>query len=222
MATVNLIDMKFSDSKIIKSLDLLTTIILLFYVAFLCVKLFDSGAPALSNSLKGYAVYDILAKPRDDKNVRSLDDWFGKRVVVQPTNKALVDLRFKSYGELFSLPALLYQASQLLYWLLIGFLILCIKKLFSSFRKDEVFTTRNASLILWGSTVLMLLPVMRSITQYLFINCITKLNLNDSGYMLQKGVGFIAAETLIGLALLAFGLVFKTAIAIKKENDSFI
>ncbi|MFB2120861.1 DUF2975 domain-containing protein [Parapedobacter sp. 2B3] len=214
--------MKLSDSRTIKSLDLLTTIALLFYIAFLGTKLFNSGAPALSNSVKGYAVYDIQAKPHDDSRVRSLDDWFGKKVVVQPTNRALVDLRFKSYDELFSLPALLYQASQLIYWLLIGFLILCIKRLFSSFRKDKVFTTRNASLILWGSAMLMLLPVMRSITQHLFINCITKLNLNDSGYSLQKGVGFIAAETFIGLALLAFGLVFKTAIAIKKENDSFI
>lgn len=214
--------MKLSDSKIIKSLDLLTTIVLLFYFAFLGIKLFNSGAPAVSNSLKGYAMYDIQAKPNDDKGVRSLADWFGKKVVVQPTNRALVELRFKSYDELFSLPALLYQVSQLFYWLLIGFLILCIKRLFSSFRKDEVFTTKNASLILWGSAVLMILPVMRSITQHLFINCITKLNLNDSGYLLQKGVGIIASETFIGLALLAFGLVFKTAIDIKKENDSFI
>ncbi|WP_379025298.1 DUF2975 domain-containing protein [Parapedobacter deserti] len=186
------------------------------------VKLFNSGAPALSNSLKGYAVYDIEAVPHEPVSVRSLDDWFRKRVVVYPTSSALVDLRFKSYDELFSVPALLYQVSQIFYWLLIGFLILCIKKLFGSFRRDEVFTTRNASLILWGSTVLILLPVMRSITQHLFINCITKLHLNDSGYSLRNGVGFIAAETMIGLALLAFGLVFKTAIDIKKENDSFI
>lgn len=214
--------MKLSNSKTIKSLDLLSTIVLLFYFAFLGGRLFNSGAPALSNSLKGYAVYDIQAKPHDDTGSRSLDDWFGKRVVVQPTNRALVDLRFKSYDELFSLPAILYQVSQIFYWLLIGFLILCIKGLFSSFRKDEVFTTRNASLILWGSAVLMLLPVIRSITQHFFINCIVKLNLNDSGYLLQKGGGFIASETFVGLALLAFGLVFKTAIDIKKENDSFI
>ncbi|MGK6352813.1 DUF2975 domain-containing protein [Parapedobacter sp. DT-150] len=214
--------MKLSNSKTIRSLDVLITIVLIFYFVFLGIKLFNSGAPAVSNSLKGYAMYDIQAKPHDDKRVLSLADWFGKKVVVQPTNRARVELRFKSYDELFSLPALSYQVFQLFYWLLIGFLILCIKRVFSSFRKDEVFTTRNASLILWGSAVLMILPVMRSITQRLFINCIIKLNLNDSGYLLQKGAGFIASETFIGLALLAFGLVFKTAIDIKKENDSFI
>ena len=217
-----LIIMKLSDSKIIKSLHLLVSVILIFYSIFIIIHLFWNGAPKASNSLKGYEVYGIEVKKAGGESTRTLEQWFNDQTIVQPTNRALVHLRFKSFDELFSASALLYQGSQIIYWLLIGFLIFSTQRLFHSFRKDKVFTNRNASLIMFAAITLMWLPIMRWITQYLFINCINQLNLNDSGYTLHNGLSLFSAETFIGLALLAFGLAFKTAVDIKKENESFI
>lgn len=217
-----LIIMKLSDSKIIKALHLLISFIMVLYFLFILTNLFMKAAPGLSHSVKGYKVYGVEVEKVNAKSSHSLDQWFNDAIIVQPTDRALVHVRFKSYDELFSFPAILYQASQIIYWLLIGFLIICIKKLFGSFSKDKVFTKRNASLIMFGAITLMWLPIMRWITQSLFINCINKLNLNDSGYVLHNGVSLMTSETLIGLALLAFGLVFKIAVNIKTENESFI
>lgn len=214
--------MKLSDSKIIKSLNLLINLVMVCYFVFLITNLFMAGAPKASNSLKGYRVYGVQVEKVDGKSTGTLDQWFNNEVIVQPTNRALVSLRFKSSDDLFSLPALLYQGSQIIYWLLIGFLIFCTQRLFNALRKDRVFTNGNASLIMFGAITLMWLPIMRGITQSLFINCITKLGLNDSGYSLHNGSSLFSAETFIGLALLAFGLAFKAAVDIKKENESFI
>lgn len=213
--------MKLSDSKLIKALHLLISFVIVLYFIFIPTNLFMKAAP-VSHSVKGYKVYGVKVEKVDEKSSHSLDQWFNDAIIVQPTNRALVHVRFKSYDDLFSFPAVLYQASQIIYWLLIGFLIICIKKLFGSFSKDKVFTKRNASLIMIGALVLMWLPIMRWITQNLFINCVNKLDLNDSGYVLHNGLSLLTSETFIGLALLAFGLVFKTAIDIKKENESFI
>ncbi|WP_157766324.1 DUF2975 domain-containing protein [Pedobacter ginsengisoli] len=214
--------MKLSDSKIIKFLNSLATIILVLYAIFIFLKLFSPGAPKMSNSTRGYQVYDVIAKNKDQVLNQTLGEWFNDRLVVQPTNQSLVHLRFKSPSELFSFPAVLFQISQLIYWLLIGLIIYYIKKLFSSFNKDEVFTKKNATMILFGAITLILLPIIRWITQELFINCIVKLHLNDSGYVLQNGAGLIGSETLVGLTLLAFALAFKAGVNTRQENESFI
>lgn len=214
--------MKLSDSKTIKFLNYSSTLVLVLYTIFILTKLFSSGTPLLSHSIKGYQMYDVIAKDKDQKLPQNLDKWFNDKLVIQPTHRALVDLRFKSYSELRSFPAVLFQISQVIYWLFIGLIIVCIKKLFMSFNKDEVFTNKNAGMIIFGAVALILLPIIRWITQELFINCITQLKLNDSSYLLQNGTGIIASETLIGLALLAFGVAFKTGVKMKQENESFI
>ena len=214
--------MKLSQNKIIKALSLMTSAVLGLYVIFLVVQLFSVGAPTLSNSVKGYSVYDLAAKPKDFKTERTLADWFGSKVIVEPTYHAMVELRFKSYAELFSLPAILYQLSQLIYWLSIGYLLLCIKMLFAAFSKDEVFSGKNTFIINSAAVVLSTLPMIRWLTKELFINCITNLNLNDSNYELQNTNSLFGTETLIGLAVLAFGLAFREGLNIKSENETFI
>lgn len=214
--------MKLSDSKIIKSLNFLATLVLVFYAIFFVSKLCTSGAPSLSNSVKSYTMSNVIAEQKDHQLTKTLDKWFNDQTIVQPVNKAKIDLRFKSYSELLHFPAVLFQISQFMYWLLIGFLILCIKLLFSSFNKNEVFTNKNASIILFGALTLIWLPIIGWVTQELFINCIAKLNLNDSGFSLKNGAHLFASETLIGLALMAFGLAFKAGVNIKQENESFI
>ena len=87
---------------------------------------------------------------------------------------------------------------------------------------EWAFTDKNASLIIFGSIGLMFLPIMRWITQELFINCIARLNLNNSDYILQNGVHIFSSETIIGLVLLAFGAAFKSGVTLKTENESFI
>ncbi|WP_133577219.1 DUF2975 domain-containing protein [Pedobacter metabolipauper] len=214
--------MNLSQNKTIKTLNFISTLVLVFYSIFLIIKLFSSGAPRLSKSIKEYEVYDLIAKPKNLKSARTLDTWFNSKTIVEPTHTALVAMRFKSYAELFSLPAVLFQLSQLIYWLSIGYLLLCVKRLFMSFSMDSVFTVRNTSLIMSGAVVLLFLPIFRWITKELFINCMIKLNLNDSNYDIQNLTKLIGTETLIGLALLAFGLAFKAGVDLKNENETFI
>lgn len=216
--------MKISDNKIIKSLNFLATLAIVFFVVFLIFKLASVGAPSSSNSLKGFEMYDVIARPIDTtiKPNDYLDIWFKNKVVVQPTNRSLVHLRIKSYQELFSLPSILFQAMQMITWLLIGFLLICVKKIFMAFSKNNFFSNSNGSIIISGAIVLICLPFMQYITQELFINCVNKLKLNDSGYQLYNGTHYLGPETLIGLVLLAFGFAFKSGANLKRENESFI
>lgn len=218
--------MKLSNVKIIRWLNLLSTVVLGFYIFFIIIQIFSSNAPSMSNSVRGYSVKNIKVVPSESSDTsttqHSLNNWFQKKVVVQEVNTASVDLRFKSYEELFSLPAVLFQLFQFTYWLLIGALIVFIKKLFYSFSEDQVFTKLNSLLLFWSSILLILLPVFRYKTQGFFINCIVYLNQNDSGYRFENGENLITAETLIGLVLLAFSFVFRAAVDMKKENESFI
>lgn len=215
--------MKLSENKIIKMLNHLSTLVLIFYILFLVINLFSSTAPITSKSLKGYEVFNVIAKKtKETDNLDHLTTWFKNKVVVQETDRALVHLRFKSYEELFSLPAIGFQLAVLCYWLLIGFLIVCVKRFFLSLTRDEVFTRRNASIIMFASLSLIWLPIIRWLVQELFINCIERLSLNDSGYLLENGEHLFGSETIIGLTLFAFGWAFKVGVNMKNENESFI
>lgn len=214
--------MKLSENKTIKVLNIMSTGILGLYIIFLIVKFFSPGSPAASNSVKGFSVYDMVAKPKDLKHTRTLDDWFSSKVIVEPTYKALISIRIKSNDELYSFPALLFQFSYLIYWFAIGYLFLCIKMLFSSFNQNKVFTQKNTHLITSGAVVMLALPIIRWVTNELFINLIVKMNLNDSSYAIQNQTGISGPETLIGVALFAFGLAFRAGVDLKNENEAFI
>jgi hypothetical protein len=223
---VNLLIMKLSESKVIKSLNQLATIALIFYIIILLIKLFSSGVPSATKGVKWYDVYNIKAEKYIRNNTVSpnnnMDTWFENKIVVNETKRALISIRFKTYSELFSLSAITFQLAYFIYFISIGFVILSVKRFFKSLTRNEVFTRKNASIIIFCSTVLMCLPIARWLTQELFINCIRKLNLNDSGYHLSNGAGLLGTETIIGLVLLAFGLAFKVGVDIQQENESFV
>jgi len=214
--------MRLSESKTIKGLSIISTAIVGIYVIFLIIKLFTPGSPANSTSVKGFGVYNMIAKPADLKTTRTLEDWFKSSVIVQPTHQAHIEVRLKSDAELYSLSALLFQFSQLIYWLSIGYMILCVKMLFGSFSKNKVFTAKNANIITSGAIAMLTLPLIRWITNELFINLIIELNLNDSNYSIQNQSSIIGSETIIGFALLAFGLAFRAGVDLKNENEAFI
>ncbi|NII82500.1 DUF2975 domain-containing protein [Pedobacter sp. SG908] len=214
--------MKLSESKVIKNINRLATIVLVFYFIFLLQQFFTSSSPAISKAVKSYEVYNVKLNYFTNKAEDPLKSWFNDTVVVQKTDRALVHLRFRSYDQLFLLPALLFQFSIVVYWLLIGAIIILIKMFFQSLTKDKVFTIRNASIIIWGSLLLICLPIARWFSQELFVSCINQLHLNDSKYALSNGEGIIASETVMGLITLAFGLAFKVGVDIKQENESFV
>lgn len=218
--------MKLSESRVIKSLNGLATIALVFYILVLLIKLFSSGVPSATKGVKWYEVYNVKAEKYIGNNTISqnngLDTWFENKIVINETKRALISLRFKTYTELFSLSAISFQLAYFIYFLSIGFIILSVKRFFKSLTLNEVFTRKNASIIMFCSVMLMWLPIARWLTQELFINCIHNLNLNDSGYHLSNGVGLLGTETIIGLVLMAFGLAFKVGVDIKQENESFV
>lgn len=215
--------MKLSESKVIKNINRLATIVLAFYFIFLLQQFFTSSSPAISKAVKSYEVYNVKLNYFTNKvDEDPLKSWFNDTVVVQKTDRALVDLRFRTYDQLFSLPALMFQFSIIIYWLIIGVIIILLKMFFQSLTKDKVFTTKNASIIIWGSLLLICLPIARWLSQELFVSCINQLSLNDSKYALSNGEGIIASETIIGLIILAFGLAFKVGVDIKQENEAFV
>ena len=214
--------MRLSEHRTIKGLNVISTLIIGFYILFIIIKLFSQGTPTASNSIKGFMLYDMMAKPKNLKDTRSLEEWFDSKIIVDPTFKALVSLRVKSSIQLYSTSGILFQCSQLIYWLAIGYLLLCIKMLFSSFSKDQVFTSKNALIITTGAIIMMALPLIRWLTKELFISFINTMNLNDSGYTITNASSILGSETLIGFALLAFGLVFRAGVDLKNENESFI
>ena len=214
--------MKLSESKVIKTLNVLSSLALFSCAVILIVQIFSS-APKGSNAIKEYPMYNIITYPKHQVDtVDYLKSWFNDRVIVQKTNRAVVYLRFKNTDDLFSPSAILFQLSFYLYILMIGTLILFIKLFFNSLSKDNVFTKKNASLIMLASLILMWLPIMKWISQELFINCINHLSNNDSKYTLTNGEHLFGSETIIGLALMAFGLAFKVGVNIKQENESFV
>ncbi|WP_316845120.1 DUF2975 domain-containing protein [Pedobacter psychrodurus] len=218
--------MKLSESKVIKRLNELATIALVFYIVVLLIKLFSSGVPSASKGVKWYDVYNVKAEKYLKNNEVSannaLDTWFENKIVVNETKSALISIRFKTYSELFSLSAITFQLAYFIYFISIGCIILSVKRFFKSLTLNEAFTKKNASIILFCSIMIISLPITRWLTQELFINCIRKLNLNDSGYHLSNGVGLLSTETIIGLVLMAFGLAFKVGVDIKQENEAFV
>jgi len=218
--------MKLSDSKVIKAINGFASFALVLYVIILIVSVFNSGVPSATKGIKWYTVFNVKAEERVSKSAVSTDDpldnWFKRNLLVSETKMSSVSLRFKSYSDLFSLSAIAFQLAYLCYFMCIGLLIILIKRFFKSLTKDEVFTKKNVSIIIWCSVVLMVLPSLRWVTQELLINCINKLKLNDSGYKLSNGVSLFDAETIIGLVILAFGLTFKIGVDIKQENEAFV
>jgi hypothetical protein len=216
--------MKLSESKTIKALNTLATIALVLYSIVLLNQLFNSGVPNSGNGIKWYEVYNVKAQPlvKVDSSVgKALGKWFHNKVFVSETKRALVSLRFQTYTELFSYRAVIFQLSYFVYLLSFGFLIFSVKRFFKSLTRNEVFTRKNASIIMMSSLVLMWLPIIKWLTQELFINCIQHLH-NDSGYSFSNGESMFASETIIGLVLMAFGLAFKVGVEIKQENESFV
>ncbi|RBQ03274.1 DUF2975 domain-containing protein [Pedobacter miscanthi] len=218
--------MKLSESKVIKWLNRFAGFALVLYIVILMVSIFNSGVPSAAKGIKWYTVFNVKAEEKVKNNAVSinegLDNWFNKGFLVSETKMSSVSLRFKSYSDLFSFSAITFQLAYLFYFLCIGLLILLVKLFFKSLTKDEIFTRKNVSIIIYSSVILMLLPSIRWITQEFLINCITKLKLNDSGYVISNGASFFGTETLIGLVLLAFGLAFKVGVDIKQENEAFV
>lgn len=214
--------MRLSESKVIKTLNVLATVALVIFVVVLVVQIFSSS-PKASNGIREYTMFNVIThlKHQEDK-VDYLKSWFNDSVIVQKTNRAVVHLRFKNYDDLFSPSAILFQLSFYLYTLMIGAIILFIKLFFNSLSNDNVFTKKNASFIMIASLIVMWLPIMKWISQELFINCIIHLNNNDSNYTFTNGEHLSGSETIIGLILMAFGLAFKVGVNIKQENESFV
>lgn len=215
--------MKLSENKVIQALDGLATFALILYILFFIMQLFNSS-PKSSGAIKSYKVYNVRLYKNDKETFKGdkLKSWFNNRVVVQETSRGLVHLRFKSYNEMFSFSAVLFQLSFFVYWFVIGVAIFFAQRLFRSFRRDEVFTLKNAWAIMASSLILISLPVLRRVSQDFFLNCLNTLHVNDSGYTFGNGESLLTSETIIGLVLMAFSWVFKIGVDIKKENESFV
>ncbi|MBO9595609.1 MAG: DUF2975 domain-containing protein [Niabella sp.] len=220
--------MKIADSRIIKILDRVSGAVFLFALLVLLIKICSSGAPALSNSIKGYEVNDIYVTRQvapdtthHDPN-KTLDQWFKKTTVVQPHNKALVHLRFKTYKELLNPAALLFQLAYYSYYIIIVLAAFQLKMFFGNLSRNEVFTKRNTRKLFITGLLFMLIPLIKSIQNVLFIKAVNSLNLNDSGYAFSYSFRLVAHETVFGVMIIVFSLVFKAGTDVQRENESFI
>ncbi|MET4082802.1 hypothetical protein ABIB40_002766 [Pedobacter sp. UYP30] len=145
--------MKLSDNKVIAVLNNLSTVFLFLFIIVSIFRLFGSGAPKNSKSVAGFQINNLIAAPRNPE-VQTLNDWFSKTIIVSQTNLAAIDLRIKKRTQLYSWPSAIYQIAQLFYWLLIAYLVLALKLVFSALKKDKVFTPKNTYIILSAGVVL--------------------------------------------------------------------
>lgn len=220
--------MKIGDSKIIKILDRISGAVFLFALLVLLVKIFSSGAPALSGSVRGYEVNNIMAKPQEKPDTtyhdpnKTLDQWFKKTIVVQPHNEALVYLRFKTYKDLLNPTALLFQLAYYSYYIIIVLGAFQLKMFFGNLSRNEVFTKNSTQKLFMIGIFFMLIPLIKSTQGVLFVKTVYNLGLNDSGYVLRYYFRLIAPETIFGAMMIVFSLVFKAGTDVQKENESFI
>ncbi len=215
-----------ADTYIIRLLNGLATCAFIGACIFLAFKVFSSNSPALSNSIRSYEMSDIrltnpakLYRPGGD----GLDRWFKDSVIVTPyTDKASVILRFRSKQELFSAPALVFQLSYYIYFIMIVVIIYLIKRFINALAKNDIFIARNIRYLQWVAVLLIALPVIRWITQKLLLRCIEALRMNDSGLEMVPGSSWYSSTTYIGFLVLALALVFKAGRSIQQENEDFV
>jgi len=220
--------MKIADSSIIKILDRISGAAFLFALLVLLVKIFSSGAPALSGSVRGYKVNNIVAKPQEkpdttyhDPNT-TLNQWFKKTAVVQPHHDALVELRFRTHKELLNPVALSFQLAYYSYYIIIVLAAFQLKIFFGNLSRNEVFTKGNTRKLFITGLLFMLIPLAKSIQNVLFIKTINILNMNDSGYLFRYAFRLVSYETIFGAMIIVFSLVFKAGTDVQRENESFI
>lgn len=220
--------MKIADSRIIKILDRISGAVFLFALLVLLVKIFSSGAPALSGSVRGYQVNNVTAKQQEKPDTtyhdpnRTLDRWFKKIIIVQPHNKALAQLRFKTYKDLLSPIALLFQLAYYSYYIIIVLAAFQLKMFFGNLSRNEIFTKNNSRKLFMTGLLFMLIPLVKSTQNVLFVKTVNSLNMNDSGYLLTDVFRLISPETIFGAMMIVFSLVFKAGADVQKENESFI
>ncbi|MCD2424564.1 DUF2975 domain-containing protein [Niabella pedocola] len=220
--------MKIGNSRIIKILDRISGAVFLFALLVLLVNIFSSGAPALSNSIRGYKVNDIRVKPLEKPDTtyqdpnQTLNQWFKKTTIVQPHQDALVHLRFKTYKELLSPTALLFQLAYYSYYMIIVLAAFLLKMFFGNLSRNEVFTQSNTRKLFITGSLFMLIPLIKSIQNTLFIKTVSSLNMNDSGYAFSYPFRLVSYETIFGAMIIVFSLVFKAGTDVQRENESFI
>ena len=106
--------------------------------------------------------------------------------------------------------------------LLTGLLILKFKIFFGSLAKDDVFTIKNASLLITCGLILIFMPILDWLNQESLIWCIESLKLNESGYILTNGAKAFTGRTTIGLILFAIDFAFRVGVNLKQENEAFV
>ncbi|MCF3110748.1 DUF2975 domain-containing protein [Niabella sp. CC-SYL272] len=220
--------MKIADSRIIKILDRISGAVFLFTLLVLLVKIFSSGAPALSGSVRGYQINNITAKPQKRPDTtyhdpgKTLDQWFKKTIIVQPHNEALVHLRFKTYKDLLNPVTVLFQLAYYSYYIIIVLAAFQLKMFFGNLSRNEVFTKKNTRKLFITGLLFMLIPLIKSIQNVLFIEAINGLNINDSGYSFSYSFRLVSPETIFGAMMIVFSLVFKAGTDVQQENEAFI
>lgn len=219
--------MNIANSKIIKLLDRITGAVFLFTLLLLFIKIFTNGAPSLSHSKRGYTVNNIQTKPFKTNTDtieadKRLFNWFNSTTVVQPHNRALVDLRFRSNKQLFHPLAISFQVMYYLYFVLIMLSAWQLKMFFGALCRNEIFTSGNTRRLMLIGIFFMLIPIINSLQREFFIKTINTLRMNDSSYQLDSHFNFLSSETVFGLMMIVFSLVFKVGADVQKENESFI
>ncbi|WP_129715707.1 DUF2975 domain-containing protein [Pedobacter sp. SYP-B3415] len=217
--------MNKTQSILLRVLYALSNFAVVVYVIAFVVNVLTSASPATSKAIKSFQLEDINVTRRQHQELtpsQTLEGWFKNNVIVHEYKRGTVHLRFRSWNELMSFPAVSFQLGWLLYWLIIGLVVLGVRQLLAALRKNMIFTRRN---ILWLQVIgfsLIALPLSGWLMKELFIHCISEMGMNDSGYLLHNASRFTSSETIWGSILLVIAFVFRTGAQLKEENESFV
>jgi hypothetical protein len=97
-----------------------------------------------------------------------------------------------------------------------------LKMFFGALCRNEIFTSGNTRRLMLIGLFFMLIPIVNSLQREFFIKTINALQMNDSSYQLDSYFNFLSSETIFGLMMIVFSLVFKVGADVQKENESII
>lgn len=213
---------QLSDHLFIKLINKAFNILFIISVVFLSCWFIYNFFPKSSNKIQERNVIILKKNTANFDANTMLGKWFNDRVIVQSNNRGVVYINLAkqnyTFMDTFFLQTLEYVP--FIYFILVFYLF---KRILNDMKIGNVFSSRNVYRLTIMGFLFLSMPTMYYIKQFFFLDFIRNHHISNLQYSFENGNNLlIGSETIIGVAVLIFAIVFKTGSAIKKENESFI
>ena len=210
--------MKLSNNWLIIVLNAFSTLLLLVAIGFLIHLIVTEYFPFERNGQRTFKVSSLVTeKPRKMQTPLTK-----MKIIVQESKVVDISVDLTENYNSRSLLPLFFQILKIISEIF-GIITLYLFNLFlRSLYKDEIFTRKNANLLISIGLILIFMPVLSWYSQQILLWGIDSLKLNHSGYILNNNEKLFEGESVVGLIILVIGFVFRVGVNIKLENESFV